>query len=147
YKNVMVVEEDIDIRDYEQLDWAFAFRVNAGENDLVTFPGSFGSLLDPSTNLEERDALRYGSGKWTRLLIDATRNWEHTRWGAWNNSVYPPVIVMTKEMQQAVASRWKEYGLDDIQYKPTMMIDYDEDLKERYALSARPTEEKDKDET
>jgi len=145
YKNVMVVEEDIDIRDYEQLDWAFAFRVNAGENDLVTFPGTFGSLLDPSTNMEERDALKYGSGKWTRLLIDATRNWEHTRWEAWNNSVYPPVIVMTKEIQQAVASRWKEYGLEDIQYKPTMRIDYDEDIKERYSLSARPTDETEKD--
>lgn len=144
YKNVMVVEEDIDIRDYEQLDWAFAYRVNAGENDIVTFPGTFGSLLDPSTNLSERDALRYGSGKWTRVLIDATRNWEFPRWEAWNNSVYPPIIVLNKELETRVKSRWHEYGLGDIVYKPTMRIDLDEDIKQRYSLSARPTPEKEK---
>jgi len=139
YKNVMVVEEDIDIHDYEQLDWAFAYRVNALDNDIVTFPGCFGSLLDPSTNLEERDAYKYGSGKWTRVLIDATRNWEHTRWEAWNDSVYPPIIVMTKEVEAHVKDRWNEYGLGDILYKPTMSIDLNEDIKERYSLSARPT--------
>jgi UbiD family decarboxylase len=140
FKNVMVVEEDIDIRDYAQLDWAYAYRVNAGENDLLFAPGNFGSLLDPSTNLEERDAYKYGSGKWTRVLIDATRNWEHTRWEAWNNSVYPPVIVMTKEIEGAVKSRWDELGLGDIEYRPTMRIDLDESIKERYSLAARPTE-------
>jgi len=139
FKNVMVVEEDIDIRDYEQLEWAFAFRVNAREDDIVMMPGTFGSVLDPSCRLEERDIYKYGSGKWTRVLIDATRNWEFERWEAWNKSVYPPIIVMDKKLEDYVKSRWDEYGLSEIEYKPTMRIDVDEDIKYRYSLSARPT--------
>lgn len=141
YKNVMVVEEDIDIRDYEQLDWAMAFRVNAGEGDIVMHPGTFGSVLDPSCRLEERDIYKYGGGKWTRVLFDATRNWEFERWAFWNDSVYPPIIVMDKEMENHVKGRWAEYGLGDIEYKPTMPIDLDEDIKYRYSLAARPTKE------
>ena len=51
YKHVMVVDEDIDIHSYEALDWAFAYRVNAGEDDIVIYPDNFGSALDPSTRL------------------------------------------------------------------------------------------------
>jgi len=138
YKNIMVVEEDIDIRDYEQLDWAFAFRVNAGEGDVVMHPGTFGSVLDPSCRLEERDIYKYGGGKWTRVLFDATRNWEFERWEVWNNSLYPPIICMDKTLEDHVKSRWGEYGLGDLIYKPTMPIDLDEDIKYRYSLAARP---------
>ena len=38
------------------------------------FPGSWGSLLDPSTRLKDRDPMLYGTGKWCRVLIDATVN-------------------------------------------------------------------------
>lgn len=138
YKNIMVVEEDIDIRDYEQLDWASAFRVNAGEGDIVMHPGTFGSVLDPSCRLEERDIYKYGGGKWTRVLIDATRNWEFEKWEIWNNSIYPPIICMDKTLEDRVKNRWEEYGLGDLTYKPTMPIDLDEDIKYRYSLSARP---------
>ena len=34
YKHVIVVEEDIDPADDEQVDWALAHRVNAGEGGL-----------------------------------------------------------------------------------------------------------------
>ena len=43
YKHVWVVDEDIDIHDYGALDWAFAYRVNAAENDIVFYPENFGS--------------------------------------------------------------------------------------------------------
>src|SRR5215472_2222675 len=49
YKHVIVVEEDIDPADDEQVEWAFAHRVNAGEGGVVIFPGIFGSPIDPST--------------------------------------------------------------------------------------------------
>ena len=48
YKHVYVVEDDIDASSYEQIDWALAHRVNAGEGGLVVFPGIFGSPIDPS---------------------------------------------------------------------------------------------------
>src|SRR6185436_9275447 len=54
YKHVFVVDDDIDISSYEQIDWALAHRMNAGEDGLVVFPGIFGSPIDPSTPMEAR---------------------------------------------------------------------------------------------
>jgi 4-hydroxy-3-polyprenylbenzoate decarboxylase len=111
YKNVMVVEEDIDIRDPVALDWALAFRVNAGEGQLLTFGPTFGSVLDPSTPREQANALKYGTGKWTRVLIDATRNWEFERNPAWGNRRFPPINKLPVELERRVRERWAEYGL------------------------------------
>ena len=47
YKHVIVVDDDIDASSYEQIDWALAHRMNAGEGGLVVFPGIFGSPIDP----------------------------------------------------------------------------------------------------
>ena len=49
YKHVIVTDDDIDISNYEALDWAIAYRVNAGKDDIVIFPGSFWSPSDPSS--------------------------------------------------------------------------------------------------
>src|SRR6204780_3898748 len=38
YKHLTVVDDDIDLHDYAAVDWATAFRVNAGENDIVIMP-------------------------------------------------------------------------------------------------------------
>lgn len=111
WKNVMVVEEDIDIRNPEDREWAFAFRVNAGEDDIVVHGPTFGSVLDPSTRREERDAMLYGSGKWYRVLIDATRNWDFKRWEEWDNNVYPPVNKMSVDNERLIRKRWDEYDL------------------------------------
>ena len=141
FKNVMVVEEDIDIRDHGQLEWAFCTRVNPAMGDIVIFENHFGSVLDPSTPFEERDLIQFGSGKWARMLIDATRNWDLGGRPFWNNQVFPPVVVLSKEEEDLVRSRWDEYGLSDIKYEPTMNIDKDEELKQRYAFNCRPTPE------
>ncbi len=112
-KTVMVVEEDIDIRDPDQLMWAFDYRVNADPSiyDLVVVPGCGGSLLDPSTRREERDATLYGTGKWARLLIDATRNWDYPRWEDWNNQVYPPLNKLAVDIEKKIKERWDEYEI------------------------------------
>ena len=52
-----------------------AFRVNAGEGGVTTFGPTFGSVLDPSTKPEYANVQKYGTARWTRVLIDATRNW------------------------------------------------------------------------
>ena len=70
YKHIWVVDEDIDIHDYGAIDWAFAYRCNAAEDDIVFYPGTFGSALDPSTRLKYRNTALYGTGKWCRVLID-----------------------------------------------------------------------------
>jgi 4-hydroxy-3-polyprenylbenzoate decarboxylase len=45
--SVTVVDDDIDIHNYDAVDWAIAHRVNVGENDIVIMPATFGMGLDP----------------------------------------------------------------------------------------------------
>jgi len=111
FKNVMVVEEDIDIRDSVALDWAMAFRVNAGEGQLLTFGPTFGSPLDPSTPREQANVLKYGTAKWTRVLIDATRNWEFERNPGWGARRFPPINKIPVELERKIRKRWAEYNL------------------------------------
>jgi UbiD family decarboxylase len=111
FKNVLVVEEDIDIRDPVALEWAVAFRVNAGAGQLLTFGPTFGSVLDPSTPREEANPRKYGTGKWTRTLIDATRSWEFERNPDWGNRRFPMVNTLPVELERKVQARWSEYGI------------------------------------
>jgi UbiD family decarboxylase len=74
YKHVTVVEEDIDIHGPEALDWAMAYRVNAGLGDIAFYGPTLGSPLDPSTPPEKANMAKYGSGECHRVLIDATRS-------------------------------------------------------------------------
>lgn len=110
FKNVMVVERDIDLRDREALDWAMAFRVNAGEGQLLTFGPTFGSVLDPSVPDDQRDVPRYGTGVWTRVLIDATRNWQFDRRPDWENRRVPAISTIDPELERKIHDRWSEYG-------------------------------------
>ncbi|HJO73286.1 MAG TPA: UbiD family decarboxylase [Rhodospirillales bacterium] len=120
FKNVMVVEQDIDIRDPVALDWAYAYRVNAGRGDVWIDGPTFGSSLDPSTLPTERDVLKYGTGKWHRVLIDATRSWEHEPNPYFNGHRFPPINKLDPKLERKIRKRWKEYGigidyLDDAQ--------------------------------
>src|SRR5438094_1430177 len=72
YKHVTVVDDDIDIHDYAAVDWAIAYRVNAGENDIVIMPATFGLGLDPSTRKRDRDPTLFGTGKWHSMPNDDT---------------------------------------------------------------------------
>lgn len=60
-KQVIVVDEDVDVHDPRAVEWAVATRFQAGK-DLVVLPGALGSKLDPSAD----DGL---SDKWG---LDAT---------------------------------------------------------------------------
>ena len=114
YKHVTVVEEDIDPSDDEQVEWAFAHRVNAGEGGVMIFPGIFGSPIDPSTPMQDRDVAQLGTGLWNRMLIDATRSWKNPRRPQWNNERFPPTVTPHADDAARVEARWKEYGLDDL---------------------------------
>jgi 2,5-furandicarboxylate decarboxylase 1 len=48
-KHVIVVDEEVDIFDMEEVEWAVATRFQA-ERDLIVAHGAQGSKLDPSTN-------------------------------------------------------------------------------------------------
>jgi 2,5-furandicarboxylate decarboxylase 1 len=61
-KHVIVVDEDVDIHDPAEVEWAVATRFQA-DQDLVIVPNSQGSRLDPST--------RNGVG--AKMGLDATK--------------------------------------------------------------------------
>jgi len=114
YKHVIVVEEDIDPAQDEQVEWALAHRVNAGEGGVVIFPGIFGSPIDPSTPLEDRDVAQLGTGLWNRMLIDATRSWRNARRPEWGGERFPPTVRPAAEDEARVQARWSELGLGDL---------------------------------
>jgi 4-hydroxy-3-polyprenylbenzoate decarboxylase len=114
YKHVIVVDDDIDPAADEQVEWAFAHRVNAGEGGIVIFPGIFGSPIDPSTPMEDRNVAQLGTGLWNRMLIDATRSWKHARRAEWGNERFPPTVQPHADHAARVLARWSEYGLGDL---------------------------------
>jgi len=61
-KHVIVVDEDVDIHNPAEVEWAVATRFQA-DRDLVVVPESQGSKLDPST--------RNGVG--AKMGLDATK--------------------------------------------------------------------------
>jgi len=110
-KIVIVVDKDIDIHDEEAINWALAYRLNPEMDQLLTFPGSIGSVLDPSVPLSQRDIVRFGQGKWTRVLIDATINWELEREDQFGGEIFPPLAtVSSPEQEELIDRRWAEYG-------------------------------------
>lgn len=110
-KFVIVVDEDIDIHDPEAVNWAISYRVNPAMDQVLFFPGTPGSILDPSTPLHLRNALKYGNGKWTRTLIDATKNWELEPQEQYGGQIFPPIATdLTPEQVELINRRWKEYG-------------------------------------
>ena len=112
YKHVWVVDEDIDIHDYAAIDWAVAYRVNAGENDIVIYPANFGAGLDPSVRARDRNPRLFGTGKWHRVLIDATINLDYDPDPAYGGQRYPPTVEPAPEDIEAVRKRWSEFGFD-----------------------------------
>lgn len=111
-KLVIVVDEDIDIYDDEAMEWALAYRVNAAMGDISFFPGTIGSMLDPSIPLKERNIVKYGQGIWTRVLIDATINWELEPQEQYGGNRYPTLgTEISPRMKELLARRWGEYGI------------------------------------
>jgi 2,5-furandicarboxylate decarboxylase 1 len=91
WKHVIAVDEDVNIYDPEDIEWAMTTRFQA-DRDLYVIPRCYTSRLDPSTTAE---------GITAKMFIDATRK----------PSIRGSVAEPRPEMLQHVRSRWKEYGL------------------------------------
>lgn len=78
-KQVIVVDEDVDVHDPEQVEWAVATRFQA-DRDLIVIPGAQGSVLDPSTTVglqgvaaEDGSLPAQWAGLSAKMGLDATR--------------------------------------------------------------------------
>lgn len=90
WKEVVVVDDDINLFDPEEVEWAVLTRVQA-ERDILILPRARGTRLDPSSDAD---------GLTDKILIDATRKKD------FKGTVAEP----TAETMRKVAARWKEYG-------------------------------------
>ena len=111
YKHITVVDDDIDIHDYAAVDWAIAHRVNAGENDVVIMPATFGMGIDPSSRKRDRNATLFGTGKWNRVLIDATMNLDYDPDPDYGGARFPPTVWPQEDDIAKAYARWSELGL------------------------------------
>ena len=80
----------------------------------MIFPGIFGSPIDPSTPLEDRDVAQLGTGLWNRMLIDATRSWKIQAPRGVGQRALPADRAPGARGRGARAARWSEYGLADL---------------------------------
>ncbi|MDB5840894.1 MAG: UbiD family decarboxylase [Herminiimonas sp.] len=76
-KQVTVVDEDVDVHDPEQVEWAVATRFQA-DRDLIVISGAQGSVLDPSTTVGNEPAngeapAAYLQGISAKMGLDATK--------------------------------------------------------------------------
>ena len=97
-KLTVVVDDDIDIRDPNLVNWALSFRVQP-EKDAFIMPGTAAVQLDPSQAREDvlqQDPTRRVSSK---IGIDATRK-----------HAYPAVAVPPQEHLERVRKDWQSYG-------------------------------------
>ena len=105
-KHVIVVDNDINIFDLNQVLWAINTRLQAGRQVYITHNES-GSRLDPSVR---EDMI----GITDKMIMDAT--WtttpEFPPRKDWGGESHPPKVETSKEMQEFIAKRWKEYGIN-----------------------------------
>jgi UbiD family decarboxylase len=97
-KFTIVVDDDIDVRNPFQVEWALSFRAQPAR-DTFMVDRVVPSGVDPSTaspDIPQHDPRRRTGSK---ILIDATR--KHT---------YPPAARVPKEYIEAVQKKWSEYG-------------------------------------
>jgi 4-hydroxy-3-polyprenylbenzoate decarboxylase len=95
-RNIIVVDADVDVQDVREVAWTTLNNVDAGR-DLVFAPG-------PVDHLDHAGPLPLLG---TRLGIDATRKGPEEGY----TREWPEEMVMSKEVKESVARRWREYGL------------------------------------
>ncbi len=101
-KIVIVVDDDINIRDPFQVDWAIAFRMQPSE-DIRIVPETDPITLDPSQPLKDGKPVPSAEQVSSKLGIDATRK-----------HAYPAPSVPPQEHLDKVAAQWDRYGIREV---------------------------------
>ncbi|MCE1157576.1 MAG: menaquinone biosynthesis decarboxylase [Spirochaetia bacterium] len=96
-KLIVVLDDDIDLKDLSRVAWKVFNNIDAGR-DLVLSPGPLDALDHSSPQP------RYG----TRLGVDATKKWPEEG----HSREWPAPLLMDSAIERLVDRRWKDYGLD-----------------------------------
>ncbi|MDP2643657.1 MAG: UbiD family decarboxylase [Desulfobacterales bacterium] len=106
-KIIVAVDEDIDPRDPDAVNWAMCFRMQP-HNDVKISKGKAMSLdpsLAPLSAPESEQRYPFPTGG-SALLIDATMKWP-----------YPPVALPRKEIMENALNIWQELKLPKLKLK------------------------------
>jgi UbiD family decarboxylase len=102
HKWTMVVDEDIDIYDRAQVEWAMTVRTQPHRDIIITDDSCIGCNLDPSIPPEDRP---YPGTRSSRIGINATKEFK--------GFSFPPIVRPSDEDFDRVDKRWSEYGFKD----------------------------------
>ncbi len=116
FKEVVVVDEDIDVHNPAMVEFAVATRVDPAQ-DITVVRGFPGIPLDPRIPPEEKLPWM-GGGHWSRVLIDATRPYAWRAREEWGGRRFPPVQHWPTEIEDLVDEKWIRYGLGDYPRPP-----------------------------
>ncbi len=95
-KFIIVTDDDIDVRDWKEVVWALATRVDPRRDTLIT----------EHTPIDYLDFASPSPGLGSKMGIDATNKWPgetDRRWGE--------TIVMSEDVKRRVDALWRELGL------------------------------------
>jgi 4-hydroxy-3-polyprenylbenzoate decarboxylase len=95
-KFIIVTDADVDVRDWKEVVWALATRVDPHRDTMIT----------EHTPIDYLDFASPAPGLGSKMGIDATHKWPgetDRRWGA--------TIAMSEEVQLRVDALWRELGL------------------------------------
>ena len=110
-KILVAVDDDIDARDAESVNWAMSYRMQPNRDveicETAPSTGLDFSLTPPDARIEAE------SMKGSSILVDATRKWK-----------YPPVSLPKREYMERAVSLWEELHLPPLQLK-TPWFGYD----------------------
>ena len=96
-KFIIVVDEDVDVRDWKEVIWAMTTRVDAARDTLIA----------ENTPIDYLDFASPVAGLGSKMGIDATNKWPGETSREWGRP-----IVMDAAVKQRVDAMWKDLGLD-----------------------------------
>lgn len=106
YKNIIVVDDDIDIYNDDEIWWAFNVRYQ-GNQDTLFVPNVQGLFLDPSEQPLVGGEVREVLGSLTcKTIFDCTQPLPPK-----DEAYRRGVVDQPKEVKERVLARWKELGL------------------------------------
>jgi len=95
-KFIVVVDDDIDIRDWKEVVWAISTRVDPARDTLIA----------ENTPIDYLDFASPVAGLGSKMGIDATSKWPGETSRTWGRP-----IAMDAEVKKKVDGMWKELGL------------------------------------
>jgi 4-hydroxy-3-polyprenylbenzoate decarboxylase len=95
-KLIVVTDDDVDIREWKEVIWALATRVDAGRDVLIA----------ENTAIDYLDFASPVAGLGAKMGIDATNKWPSETSRTWGRA-----IVMRREVKERIDRLWKDLGL------------------------------------